>query len=115
MHEIGRSGNDDDWLRFIVQNFSEIVTVAESDGTLRYTSPAFGRILEYDPGKVSGKNVFDFVHPDDLSRVLEGDLAVMCGLCRLLDETKYLLPKPPAACPQAANILARSNSNPARP
>ena len=107
--------DSDDWLRFVVQNFSEIVMVVDPDGTLRYTSPAFERIVGYDPGEVSGKNVFDFVHPDDLSRVLEGDLAVMCGLCRLLDETKYLLPKLPSACPQAANILARSNSNPARP
>jgi diguanylate cyclase (GGDEF)-like protein/PAS domain S-box-containing protein len=66
-------------LRFIVQNSSEIVTVAESDGTLRYASPAFGRILGYDGGEVSGKNLFDFVHPDDLSRVLEGTERVTSG------------------------------------
>src|SRR5215216_2670129 len=35
--------------------------------------------------------------------------------CRVLGEKKHLLPKPLAACPQAANILALSSSNPARP
>jgi len=43
------------------------------------------------------------------------NLLMMSGFCRLLDETKYLLPRTPAVCFQAANILARSNSNPARP
>jgi diguanylate cyclase (GGDEF)-like protein/PAS domain S-box-containing protein len=71
MHEIGMPGGSDDWLRFVVQNFSEIVMVVDPDGTLGYASPAFERILGYDPGEASGKNVFDFVHPDDLSRVLE--------------------------------------------
>src|SRR5215208_1706008 len=37
------------------------------------------------------------------------------GFCRLLDETEHLVPKPLVACLQAANILALSNSNPARP
>jgi hypothetical protein len=48
-------------------------------------------------------------------RVSRSDLANNLGFWRLLDETKYLLPEPIAACPQAASILALSNSNPARP
>ena len=56
----------------MVENSSEIVTIVDPDGTLRYTSPAFGRLLGYDPGKVVGKmNVFEYVHPDDLPHVLE--------------------------------------------
>ena len=71
MREIGKSG-DDNWLRFIVQNSSDIVMVVDPDGTFRYASPAFGRILGYYPGEASGKNLFDLVHPDDVPRVLEG-------------------------------------------
>jgi PAS domain S-box-containing protein len=71
MREIGKPGNDDDWLRFIAQNSSEIVMVVDPDGTLRYSSPAFGRIMGYDPGEAPGKNLFDLVHPDDVPRVLE--------------------------------------------
>ena len=43
----------------------------DPDGTLRYASPAFERVLGYDPGEAVGKmNVLDHVHPDDLPRVL---------------------------------------------
>ena len=56
----------------MVENSSEIVTIVDPDGTLRYASPAFGRLLGYDPGKVVGKmNVLESVHPDDLPHVLE--------------------------------------------
>ena len=72
MREIGKSEDDDNnWLRFIAQNSSEIVVVVDPDGALRYSSPAFGRIMGYDPGEALGKNLFDLVHPDDRPRVLE--------------------------------------------
>jgi diguanylate cyclase (GGDEF)-like protein/PAS domain S-box-containing protein len=55
-----------------VENSSENVTMVDPDGTLRYASPAFGRMLGYDPEEVVGKmNVLDQVHPDDLPHVLE--------------------------------------------
>jgi diguanylate cyclase (GGDEF)-like protein/PAS domain S-box-containing protein len=56
----------------VVENSSEIVKIVDPDGTLRYVSPAFGRLLGYDPEKVVGTmNVLDHVHPDDLPHVLE--------------------------------------------
>ena len=55
------------WLRSVVENSSEIVTVVDPDGTLRYASPAFGRVFGYDPDQVVGTmNVLNLVHPDDL-------------------------------------------------
>jgi diguanylate cyclase (GGDEF)-like protein/PAS domain S-box-containing protein len=59
-------------LRSVVENSSENVTIVDLDGTLRYASPAFGRMLGYAPQEVVGKmNVLDYVHPDDLPHVLE--------------------------------------------
>ena len=56
----------------MVENSSEIVAIIDPDGTLKYTSPAFGRLLGYDPEKVVGKmNVLYYVHPEDLPHVLE--------------------------------------------
>ena len=63
---------DDRWLRTVVENSSEIITIIDLDGTLRYASPAFERILGYDPEEAVGTmNVLDHVHPDDLPHVLE--------------------------------------------
>src|SRR4028118_2187267 len=79
MREIGKPRDDDNWLRFIAQNSSEIVMVLDPDGTFRYSSPAFGRVLGYDPGEAPGKNLFDLVHPDDVPRVLEETERVASG------------------------------------
>jgi diguanylate cyclase (GGDEF)-like protein/PAS domain S-box-containing protein len=77
--EIGMPADSDDWLRFVVQNFSEIVMVVDPDDTLGYASPAFERILGYDPREAQGKNMLDFVHPDDLTRVREETERIISG------------------------------------
>jgi PAS domain S-box-containing protein len=62
----------DRWLRSVVENSSEIVSIVDPDGALRYANPAWERILGYDPEEVVGKmNVLDLVHLDDLPLVLE--------------------------------------------
>jgi PAS domain S-box-containing protein len=56
----------------VVENSSEIVTIVDPDGTLRYANPAWERALGHDPEEAVGTmNVLDYVHPDDLSHVLE--------------------------------------------
>ena len=57
--------------RSLVQNSSEVVKITDPDGTLRYASPAFGRVFGHDPEEAVGKNILNYVHPDDLTRVRE--------------------------------------------
>jgi diguanylate cyclase (GGDEF)-like protein/PAS domain S-box-containing protein len=57
--------------RSLIQNSSDIITLLEVDGTIRYESPSIERILGYEPEELVGENVFDYVHPEDLERVLE--------------------------------------------
>jgi PAS domain S-box-containing protein len=71
-HASGQPEKDDRWLRSVVHNSSEIVTIVDPDGTLRYANPAWQRVLGYDPEEEIGKmNVLDHVHPEDLPHVLE--------------------------------------------
>ena len=55
--------------RSLVQFTSDIITILEADGTIRYESPAIERVLGYKPEELIGSNVFDYVHPDDVERV----------------------------------------------
>jgi diguanylate cyclase (GGDEF)-like protein/PAS domain S-box-containing protein len=71
-HATGQPEKDGRWLRSVVENSSEIIKIVDPDGTLRYASPAFDRILGYDSEEAIGTmNVLDHVHPDDLPHVLE--------------------------------------------
>jgi diguanylate cyclase (GGDEF)-like protein/PAS domain S-box-containing protein len=55
--------------RALTQNSSDLVTVIETTGVVRYQSPAIERMLGYSSEELLGKNAFDYVHPDDLQRV----------------------------------------------
>lgn len=67
-HMVRRS---EERFRSLVRNASDIITVLEADGTIRYESPSVERVLGYRPEDLVGKNVFDFVHPEDIRQVRE--------------------------------------------
>ena len=57
--------------RSLAQNSSDIITILKPDGTTVYESPSFFRIFGYSEKEIIGKNIFDFVHPDDIASVSE--------------------------------------------
>src|SRR5215203_3922290 len=56
--------------RSLVQNTSDIITILEADGTVRYISPGVERVIGYKPEEQVGINAFGSVHPDDRERAL---------------------------------------------
>ncbi|HEY9151254.1 MAG TPA: PAS domain S-box protein [Anaerolineales bacterium] len=57
--------------RAMIENASDIITVLDANGTVRYESPAVERILGYGPNELIGRNVFELIHPDDLPAIME--------------------------------------------
>src|SRR5262245_33413766 len=57
--------------RLLIENAYDLLTIVEADGTVRYESPSVSRILGYAQEEIIGRNLFDYVHPDDLSRSRE--------------------------------------------
>ena len=53
-----------------VQYASDMITILERDGTVRYQSPAIAA-LGYLPEEVVGQNLYDYIHPEDLGRITE--------------------------------------------
>jgi PAS domain S-box-containing protein len=52
--------------RALVEYGSDIVTILEADGTMRYQSPSIERVLGYRPEELIGRNAFDKIHPEDI-------------------------------------------------
>jgi diguanylate cyclase (GGDEF)-like protein/PAS domain S-box-containing protein len=57
-------------IRTLLQNTSDIITLLESDGTIRYISPAVERVTGYSPEEQIGTSAFGSVHPDDREQAL---------------------------------------------
>ena len=55
--------------RSLIQNSSDIITILEPNGTVRYESPSIEKVLGYKPADLIGKNVFAFIHPEDTPHV----------------------------------------------
>jgi PAS domain S-box-containing protein len=54
----------------ILELVAEVVTVVDADGVIRYESPALEPMLGWTPEDLVGRTAFEFVHADDLERVL---------------------------------------------
>ena len=55
--------------RSLVQNSSDMITIIDAAGAVRYQSPASIRVLGLDPADAAGKTAIEFVHPEDIERV----------------------------------------------
>jgi diguanylate cyclase (GGDEF)-like protein/PAS domain S-box-containing protein len=55
--------------RALVQHSSDIITIVDPDGTIRYVSAAAAPVFGYDPDQLSGRQLLEFVHPDDVEGV----------------------------------------------
>jgi diguanylate cyclase (GGDEF)-like protein/PAS domain S-box-containing protein len=75
---LGRAGlydrvrESEEKFRALIQNSSDLITLYDADGTIRYVSPALKRILDYEPEERIGATSFGLIHPDDVSRAREG-------------------------------------------
>lgn len=60
--------NEAKW-RSLIHNSSNLITIVEPDGSIRYVSPAIQEILGYKPKELIGKNLFNFIKIDDIAAV----------------------------------------------
>jgi diguanylate cyclase (GGDEF)-like protein/PAS domain S-box-containing protein len=63
--------SDARWLVALLDNISEVVTVLDRNGKMRFLSGSTLRLLGRDAADRIGGSIFDFVHPDDTGRVAE--------------------------------------------
>ncbi|MCS6925909.1 MAG: PAS domain S-box protein [Candidatus Binatia bacterium] len=57
------------YFRFLVENSLDIISVLDSNGTIRYESPALTRVMGYAPEELVGKQPWELIHPEDVTGV----------------------------------------------
>jgi diguanylate cyclase (GGDEF)-like protein/PAS domain S-box-containing protein len=55
------------YFRSVIENSSEVITILNADGTIRYESPSLERVMGYKPSERIDRNIFEYIHPDDLA------------------------------------------------
>jgi PAS domain S-box-containing protein len=72
------AGDDDDarsetghhcFYRALAEGALDVITAVDEFGTIVYKSPSAEEHLGYRPESLIGRNLFEFVHPDDIQRV----------------------------------------------
>jgi PAS domain S-box-containing protein len=55
--------------RSLIENASDIITVLEPNGSIRYMSPSIERVAGLVPEEIVSSTIFQLVHPDDISGI----------------------------------------------
>ncbi len=59
------------WFRTLIHNISDIVALIDAEGILRFVNPRMEKELGYRAADMLGRNVFEFVHPEDIPRATQ--------------------------------------------
>lgn len=63
--------NSEERFRSLVSNISDLILLINKDGIILYQSDSVEKILGYSSDYSIGKNIQDFIHPDDFNRSIE--------------------------------------------
>jgi PAS domain S-box-containing protein len=55
----------EDYFRLLIQNSSDVISVFEQDGTIRFQSDALQKLFGFKPEEQVGHNIFEYLHPAD--------------------------------------------------
>ena len=59
------------WFGALVEHGSDIITILDADGRVEYQSSSGAPLLGWSRDEVEGRDLIDFVHPDDASAYIE--------------------------------------------
>jgi PAS domain S-box-containing protein len=68
---------------------TNLLTVLDADGVVRYESPSIERIYGYDPATLVGDPVAEYVHPDDRAEVMDAFRTVVESDAYAVEAVEY--------------------------
>ena len=61
----------EEYFRALIENAWDAIAIVNAEGTMLYESPSSARILGYEPEEIVGKNLADFVRPEDIAAIAD--------------------------------------------
>ena len=71
--------NSDMRFQAMVENSSDMITIRDHEGNLRFRSSSIKNILGYEPDEYANRASYDLIHPDDLGMIRESSEALAKG------------------------------------
>jgi two-component system sensor histidine kinase/response regulator len=71
------------YFRSLIENGSDVITILDEHGTVRYDSPSLSRALGFVSTERVGRDVFELVHPDDLLQASDHFQQLLCESGRM--------------------------------
>ena len=71
------------FLRVLIENALDAFVILNGDGTIRYKSPSNERMQGYTSEEREGRDILEYIHPDDVAKVAGGQVLINLG-CSLL-------------------------------
>jgi PAS domain S-box-containing protein/putative nucleotidyltransferase with HDIG domain len=57
----------EEYFRTLIENAWDAIAIVNAEGTMLYESPSSARIMGYEPEEIVGRNLMDFVRPEDVA------------------------------------------------
>ncbi|WP_337841270.1 diguanylate cyclase [Rheinheimera sp.] len=74
----------------LIDELLEAVCVVDKHGVFVYLSPGAQRVFGYKPAEMRGRNMLEFMHPDDKDRTLLAVNDIMAGQVKTEFENRYI-------------------------
>ena len=62
---------EDSRFRALIENASDVITIVDAQGVIRYESPSVYNVAGFTSGELEGVNMYELFHPDDRARAAE--------------------------------------------
>ncbi len=59
----------EEYFRALIENAWDAIAIVNAEGVMLYESPSSARILGYEPEEIVGKNLAEFVRPEDIAAI----------------------------------------------
>lgn len=53
------------WFHALLDNSLDLITVVSAEGKITYASPSLERVLGWKPADLTGRSIFEWIHPED--------------------------------------------------